>query len=321
MFYFDRDLSIPEIDLWLDSKRVKSFGFISHAHSDHLARHKKILCTPATADLARQRIKPTEFTTLNFGEKMQLGDFEISLHPAGHILGSAQILMKKNGTRLLYTGDFRPGSSRTVEPFELIHTDVLIMETTFGKEQYRMPPRQEVEQQLVERCHTLLKKGKIPILFAYSLGKGQEVLKILTDAGLPVAVDRGIARYVPIYRKYGVEFGDFQSFNRYQMDGQVILLPTNYRFHRYFKTISRGHTIYLSGWGMDAYAARRFGVDEVLPLSDHADYFQLLEYVDALKPQKIYCTHGFSQFVNELRANGFKAYSLETSAQTEIDFS
>ncbi len=320
LFYFERDLHIPEIDLWLDSKRVKPFGFVSHAHTDHLARHKTILCTPPTAELVQKRIKPTQYQMLNFGQEMVVDDYTLSLHPAGHILGSAQIKIQKNGTTLLYTGDFRLHPSRTVEPFEFVKADILIMETTFGQARYKMPSRKEVEERLVQRCHDLLKRNKIPIVFAYSLGKGQEALKILTDAGLPVAVETQIARYLPVYEKYGTSFGPYEPFNRNHLRGRILLLPVNYRFHRFYKLLDFGYTIYLSGWGMEPYAERRFGVDEVIPLSDHADYDQLLELVERLNPSEIYCTHGFSQFVNELKASGYKARTLEQSAQLELDF-
>jgi len=319
LFYFERDLFIPEIDLWIDSKRVKPFGFISHGHTDHIARHKKILCSEPTAEFVKKRVKSTSFHTLKFGEEHPIGDYRISLHPAGHILGSAQIRILKNGQSLLYTGDFRLGNSRTVESFEYVPSDILIMETTFGKSQYRMPPREQVEDELIELCASLLKQNKTPVIFAYSLGKGQEALKILSDAGLPVAVDEAIERYVSVYKENGVSFGHYETFDRYDFQGRVLLLPVNFRFQKFFKNLFNGYTIYLSGWGMDQWAENRFRVDKVLPLSDHADYYQLFELVEKLKPKEIYCTHGFPQFVQELKAAGYQAKTLENSSQSELD--
>ncbi len=312
MFSFDRDLHIPEIDLWLDSTHVKPFGFISHGHTDHIARHKKILCTPSTEAFVKLRIKPHDFVTLPFGQTLSIGDYRISLHPAGHILGSAQILLQKNGQSLLYTGDFRLGKSRTVEDFEFVHADVLIMETTFGKTKYKMPPRNQVEDELIETCHKLLKQNNTPIVFAYSLGKGQEALKILTDAGLPVAVDEAIAKFLPVYRENGIIFKPYQIFDRYDFDNQVLLLPANYRYQHFFKNLPNSYTIYLSGWGMDEQATQRFGTDLVLPLSDHADYEQLFQAVEKINPTEIYCTHGFSEYVADLNAAGYRANVLGT---------
>ncbi len=312
MFHFDRDLHIPEIDLWIDSTHVKPFGFVSHAHSDHLARHKKILCTPATKAFALQRIKnPHTFLTLNFGEELSIGDYQISLHPAGHILGSAQILLSKNGQRLLYSGDFRISDSPVAEAFEFVQADVLIMETTFGKPHYKMPPRTEVEAELIDLCHSALKQGKTPVVFGYSLGKGQEALKILTDAGLPVEVDESIARFLPVFEEHGIHFADYRIFNPNHWGDAVVLLPTHFRFQRFYRNLANSYTIYLSGWGMDPDAKYRFGVDKVLPLSDHADYEQLFQLVETVKPSEVYCTHGFPEFVQDLNAAGFKAAVLE----------
>ncbi len=312
MFRFDRDLHIPEIDLWIDSTHVKQFGFVSHAHSDHLARHKKILCTPPTKELARMRIKPHDFLELDFGETLTIGEYRVSLHPAGHILGSAQILLSKNGQRLLYSGDFRLDQSPVAEPFEFVKADILIMETTFGMPHYTMPERRQVEDELIDLCQRQIRQGKIPVVFAYSLGKGQEALKLLTEAGLPVVVDESIARFLPVYENFGIRFSDFDLFNPNQWPAEtVILLPTHFRFKRQYRYIRNSFTIYLSGWGMDPQAQYRFGVDRVLPISDHADYEQLMHLVEEVQPSEVYCTHGFPEFVNDLRAAGFKAFVLE----------
>jgi len=312
LFRFDRHLYIPGIDLWIDSTHVKPFSFVSHAHSDHLARHKKILCTPATEAFARYRIKnPHSFLTLRFGEELQIDDFLLSLHPAGHILGSAQILIRNNGSRLLYSGDFRIAPSNVAENFEFVQTDILIMETTFGKPHYLMPPRAHVEDELITICNAQLKQGKTPVVFAYTLGKGQEALKILTEAGLPVEVDESITRFLPIYREHGIHFGHYQTFNPDKWGNAVILLPTHFRYRHFYRNLRNSYTIYLSGWAMDRDADARFGVDKVLPLSDHADYNQLFQLVETVNPTEVYCTHGFSEFVDELKAAGFKASILE----------
>lgn len=147
-------------------------------------------------------------------------------------------------------------------------------------------------------------------------GQGTGSTKILTDAGLPVAVDQAIARFVPVYEQNNIAFNPYELFDRDQnVSGRILLLPANFRYQRFFKNLSRGYTIYLSGWGMDGNARQRFGVDRVIPLSDHADYQQLWEVVEKVRPQVVYCTHGFPEFVADLRASGYQANVL--SAATE----
>lgn len=311
MFSFDRDILIDHLDLWLDSQRVKEFGFISHGHTDHIARHRRIICSNPTADFIKIRLKNPKFQPLEFGELLEINDSKISLHPAGHILGSSQIKIESDQGSLLYTGDFRISPAKTVEPFQFVKADILIMETTFGLPHYKFPSRKEMEAELLELCTVALKTGKTPLIFAYTLGKGQEALKIISDAGLPVASDHSILKFVPIYQKYSIEFQKFTKFKKSELNGKVNILPVNARYRRDFRKANNLFTIYLSGWGIDNSAQYRLGVDKVLPLSDHADYDELIQLVETIRPQKIYCTHGFDQFVDTLNNAGYSAKLLK----------
>ncbi len=311
MFSFDRDILIDHLNLWLDSTRVKEFGFISHGHADHIARHRKIICSQPTADFIKIRLKNPQYQDLKYNESFEIDDTKITLHPAGHILGSSQIKIETNNISLLYTGDFRISPAKTVESFQFVETDLLIMETTFGLPHYKFPSRESMESELLELCYTALKAGKTPIVFAYTLGKGQEALKIISDAGLPVAVDYSILRFVPIYQKYGIAFQKFSKFNKSNLAGKINILPVNARYRKDFRNSNNIFSIYLSGWGIDKNAQYRMGVDKVLPLSDHADYEELIQLVETVKPQKVYCTHGFEQFVDTLNSAGYKAELLK----------
>ncbi|MBN1408089.1 MAG: hypothetical protein JW956_09875 [Calditrichaceae bacterium] len=311
MFSYDRDLLIDHLDLWLDSKRVKEFGFISHGHTDHIARHKKIICSEPTADFIKIRLKNPNYQPLKYNQPCQINGAEITLHPAGHILGSSQIKIKSDGISLLYTGDFRISPARTVEAFEYVESDILIMETTFGLPHYKFPSRESMEAELLELCSSALKAGKTPVIFAYTLGKGQEALKIISDAGLPVAADYSILQFIPIFQKYGIEFGKFTTCKKTDLAEKVNILPVQARYQKGFRNSNDKFTIYLSGWGIDKSAQFRLGVNKVLPLSDHADYDELIQLVETIKPQKVYCTHGFDQFVDSLNNAGYKAELLK----------
>ena len=311
MFTFDKALLIHDIDLWLDSTRVKEFGFISHGHTDHIARHRRILCSPPTADFVRIRLKNPQCQPMEYNTPVSHEDATLTIFPAGHILGSAQIKIEQNGCSLLYTGDFRISPGRTAEPFEFVHSDILVMESTFGLPQYTFPERRAVEEELVELCSRLLKQGKTPLVLAYTLGKGQEALKILSDAHLPVAADLSILNYVPIYQKYGVAFNSFTRYRKEDYHGRILLFPVHSRFRRELRAFSNVYTIFLSGWAMDATRFGRMRVDKILPLSDHADYNELIHLVETVKPHQIYCTHGFEQFVDTLNHAGYRASLLK----------
>jgi Cft2 family RNA processing exonuclease len=306
---------LPQLDLYLDARKKQVFGFISHAHTDHIAGHNKILCTPETARILSVRLNKPNFEILPLFRKKKIGQGSITLFPAGHILGSAQFYFECAGRSLLYTGDFRTGPSRTVESFIYQSCDILIMETTFGNPKYVFPARKEIEKELISLVRQKLKEGITPVVFAYPLGKAQEALHLLSHARIPVAVHASVLRYVTIYEKLGIKFGNYERFERKQPGDKVLLLPVMFRKNRYMDTLQNKYTIYLSGWGIDAYAPYHFGVDKVLPYSDHADYKELLTFVNRIRPEIVYCTHGFNGFVEVLRQNGFNAKFLEESEQ------
>ncbi len=316
MFSFDKDIRIDDIRLWLDSRRKRDAGFISHAHADHFANHKRIICTPATGRFLEKRLRNPRYESLPYHHRLEMDDYTLETYPAGHILGSAQIKISNSSMSLLYTGDFKLEPSRTVEPFEYAKADIVIMETTFGKPHYRTPPRQEVEDQLITTCTDLLRQNRVPVVFAYSLGKGQEALKILSGAGLRVAVDYSILKFVPIYQAFGVTFPVFEKFKKSEFRDRVLLLPPSFRHHRYIKSLPGVYSIFLSGWGLDERSRSRFGVDRVIPLSDHADFSQLMQFVENVKPECIYCTHGMKTFIDILNAAGFRAFELLNNTGT-----
>jgi Cft2 family RNA processing exonuclease len=314
----DNIIYVSSAELYIDALKKKEFGFISHAHIDHIANHKKILCTKITADLIQLRLRNPKCLVLPFLVQTEINSAQITLIPAGHILGSAQIFIETDKGTLLYTGDFRTRKSRTAEPLEYRKCDVLIMETTFGMPHYIFPEREEIERNLLSILRTKLQQGVTPVVFAYSLGKGQEAMHIIGNSGLPLAVDNSILRYAAIYAQNGINFGTYEKLGRREYKNRVILLPVHLRRDRFVQNISPKYTIYLSGWGIDKGAAYGFGVDEVLPLSDHADFNEMIDFVQKVEPEKIFCTHGLDDFVFHLRNRGFNAQPLIRPGQMDL---
>lgn len=311
-------LYLPGAELFLDANKRKSFGYVSHGHGDHIAHHKNILCTPETARIAGVRLKNPYCITLPFFRKKKINDLNITLFPAGHILGSAQLYCESPEGSLLYTGDFRTKPSRTAESIIYKSCDILIMETTFGNPRYRFPSRKEVEEEILSVIREKLNQGITPIVLVYPLGKAQEALHLLSHSRLPVAVDYSILRFVWAYEKLGVKFGAYEKFLRSDYRNKILLLPVTYRKKRYLENMENKYMIFLSGWGMDQKAADRFGVDRVFPYSDHADFDELLTFVDRVRPQKIICTHGINDFVGILREKGYDSQLLKEPNQRNL---
>ena len=199
---------LPTLDLWLDSRRVKPEGFISHAHSDHLASHHHVLATAETIALAAQRMKIKQAQALRYGEPLERDDYTLTLFPAGHCLGSAQVAIDVHATgeRIVYTGDLHLGDDLFGQPATPIPCDTLIIDATFGQPDYVFPSRASVIDQVCEWVRETLHNGEVPVVLAYSLGKGQEALHLLLQAGFTVQVHESTYAMAAVYMEMGVRF-------------------------------------------------------------------------------------------------------------------
>ena len=310
MFHWDQGLFLTRARLALDVTRRQKVGFISHAHADHIARHELALCTPATSKLYQHRLGLRRTTELPHRQPTAFGPFTLTTYPAGHCLGSAMMLADDGDKRLLYTGDFKLGPSATCEEAELPAADILVMECTFGKPKYQMPPRSDVIAELVDLVRKTLTAGRTPVIHASALGKSQEVTRILTLAGIAVEQHPDIYAISQIYGTCGVNMGEISEFKGSPKPNHaVVTLPHGAKNSR-IEGIKHPVTIVATGWAMDRGIKYQYRVDHALPLSDHADFDELLETAGRVGASEIYCTHGPSEFAGHLRAAGFNAHPV-----------
>jgi putative mRNA 3-end processing factor len=315
MFEFNHGIKISGTSLWLDATKKVPFSFISHAHSDHIRHHKQIIATPPTVSLFQQRYGKVNATALNFGIPHQIDDIQIELFPAGHILGSAQILIIKNGLRLVYTGDFNTRPSYTAESLEVRNADILIMESTFGLPQYRFPPREQAVDQLTSFIKNCFSHSILPVIMAYTLGKSQEIIKILGELNFQMSIAKPIYQLLKIYEEYGIPFRNYKLYKSGDLDNRVMIIPPylkNWIDKQYHGPIKKA---IVTGWAIDSGARFRYGVDEAFTFSDHADFDDLIAYAKKVSPQTIYILHGFEKFAYYLRQEGFDARILTSNAQ------
>ena len=215
---------------------------------------------------------------LRYWESMQFGPLTLTLYPAGHCLGSAMLLADDGEKRLLFTGDFKLGPSATCEEAELPEADILVMESTFGKPKYRLPPREETVAELGRSSpRDAIELGMTPVIHAYALGKAQEVTRLLTLAGINVQQHPTTFAVSQVYRQCGIDLGDVTEYKgRLRANHAVVTLPRGMKNFR-IAGIKHPVSIAVTGWAVDKGAKYRYRVDHALPLSDHADYDQFLE--------------------------------------------
>jgi DNA ligase-1 len=319
---YERGVYLPRQDFWLDPWDAKRFAFVSHAHSDHIAPHQEVIVSERTARLMQARLPGSRIEhPLPFGERRSIRGLDLMLLPAGHIFGSAQCLVFAGDQTLLYSGDLKLRPGRSAERAEWHHADTLVMETTFGVPRYRFPPTKEVIDRMVAFCGETIDAGEVPVLLGYSLGKAQEILCALDGAGLTPMLHGSVYQMTRIYEQLGQSFCKYVRYNRNDVAGKVLICPPSANRSPMLEKIPRKRVAMISGWAVDPHAVYRCQVDAAFPLSDHADYDDLLRYVELVQPRRVLTLHGFAAaFASDLRARGLEAWALSEENQMELHF-
>lgn len=318
MFHWDDGLKLSKADLAIDFRRRQARAFISHAHTDHMARHQYALCTPETAALYQFRLGKRPVREMPYRRPIDWGGLRLTAYPAGHCLGSAMLLAEDGDQSLLYTGDFKLEKPATCEQAELCAADLLVIESTYGSPEYRFPPRQEVLGELFEEVRRTLERDAVPVIVAYALGKAQEVTRLLTAEGFAVVAHEQVHRISRIYESFGVDLGQhavYRGGREPLSENAVLVVPPG---ARRLETSRRQVRFAVTGWARDERAKYRLRVDHAVALSDHADYDDLMAAVARVNPRKVFSTHGPKSFVDRLREAGFDAHPLGRPTQRRL---
>lgn len=311
-------LKLQGAALWFDARRQAEVSFVSHAHTDHIARHARAIGTRETLTLMQHRVGAIDVTVpLAYRQPWALGDLTLELFPAGHVLGAAQVrVTRPDGHRIVYTGDFSPGAFLTATRAEVPDCDTLIMESTFGHPKYRFPPREQVYDEVAAWCRRHLLQGVRPVLLAYSLGKSQESIQQLAARGLKVAAHESIHAISALYADLGVSI-DARRFEGTFEAGEVGLFPP-FKKHRP-RDVGPVATAVLTGWALEAWGARRAGADVAFPVSDHADYPSLVAFARASGAREVITLFGFAdELAAGLRREGLFARAVTETLQLDL---
>ena len=294
---------------------IKSdLAVVSHAHSDHLRAHKKIIATPETLALARLQYKRFEASPVGYNQKFEIGPATIELTPAGHMLGSAQVIIDWHGERIVYTGDFKLEKNSTCPPAKIHKCDTLLIDTTYGKPAYKFPSADECKERLLDFVDTKFKTGFTPVVMAYSFGKAQEAMSILSAEGYEIEAHQKAYAATQIYNEFSDKISGIFELNDKPESGRVVVVPPGALRHMHTYGWGRIRTCFLSGWtlngGMGHWRNNGFGI----PFSDHASFEDIIKYVETAKPKKIYTLFGPPDIADYLNRIGFKAEAVTMSS-------
>jgi putative mRNA 3-end processing factor len=318
----DGQLRVAESGLFLDAHRRAACAFVSHAHGDHIARHERTIATGPTVALMRHRLGAKvkgEALPVDYRKPFGLGDLTLELFAAGHVLGSAQLRVTRRGVALGYTGDLCLEPTLTAERAEVVECDVLVLESTFGLPRYVFPPKEEVLAEVRRFVDAALAEGATPVLLGYALGKAQEVLKFLGEAGYPCRAHPVVHAVNRVYEAQGVPLPNVSLLPpEGPGPGEVVVAPPHLARTSPILRIARRRTAVLTGWALDGRRGFR-GVDAAFPLSDHADFPSLVRYAKASRAGRVLTVHGYArELAAALRHDGIRADPLVAQEQLEL---
>jgi putative mRNA 3-end processing factor len=288
LVFNDNGLYCQAGNFYIDPQKPVSNAIISHAHGDHArSGNGEVYCTAPTAAIMQLRFKKNaakEFYTFNYNQSFTINEVEVEFIPAGHIIGSAQILMQYEGVRYLYTGDYKLQIDSTCEPLEFVQADILITESTFANPSITHPDPVEEIKKINNFSHNIL-------LGAYSLGKSQRLISLI-EAHCPsrkILVHHTILPINRIYESFAYNPGTYEPYNRKLMknpgQGYVYIVPP-LTFDSYFraKNVMR---VFASGW-----KNLQTSNDLELYISDHADWNDILKMIKEVNPREVWTLHG-----------------------------
>lgn len=308
-----RGIFLPDIDLWLDSTEDCASNWISHGHSDHARGfHGKVFGTAETLRIYRARLwgtpeQPPNCCPVNYGDPWDYNGARLTAYAASHIVGAAQLLVEWRDERLVYTGDIKLRAPICGKNTEAIQCDRLIVESTFGLPIYHFLSAEEAKVRIVRFARECLDSKLIPAFIGYPLGRGQEIVHVLCEAGIPTAVHGSIARFIPTYEAAGYGFPGWEPYQSRQTAGKALVVVPGFR--NILEASDKKYRLaYVSGWAALGNARARVGADELIPYSDHGDFEELLSLVEQSGAREVDVVHGYTElFAHVLCQRGLDA--------------
>jgi putative mRNA 3-end processing factor len=309
------------IDPWLPVDRA----VITHAHADHARPgSKRYLTAQPGHELLRARLgEDAAIEPLPYGESVSLNGVQVSLHPAGHVLGSSQVRLEHRGEVWVVSGDYKLEPDATCASFEPVRCQTFVTESTFGIPIYRWRPEAEVFKQIDAWWRSNQEKGKASVLFAYALGKAQRVLAGVDHSIGPIYTHGAVERLTGIYRSAGISLAaTIHVAVAVEPDWSraLILAPPSANGTPWMRRFGPVSTGFVSGWMRIRGARRRRSLDRGFVLSDHADWPALLNAIAATGASSVWVTHGYRHpLVRWLSEKGLQAQAVETRFEGEQD--
>ena len=291
-------IHVVPADCWVDPSQAVERALVTHGHADHArGGHDETVATPETLAIMELRYQTREGAQpVSYGETVRLrGGVDATYLPAGHVLGSAQILLEHAGERVIVTGDYKRRPDPTCPPFEVAPCDIFITEATFGLPVFTHPPIEDEMAKLLDRLAA--HPERCVLVGAYALGKAQRVIAELRAAGhhAPIYLHGAMEKMCRLYEEHGVDLGELRlvaDHDKDEMRGSIVICPPGALNDRWSRRLPDPITAMASGWMRVRQRARQRNVELPLVISDHADWNELTRTIEEVDPVETWITHG-----------------------------
>jgi putative mRNA 3-end processing factor len=293
---YPEGIYIPAADAWIDPSQPKPRALVTHGHADHArGGHSAVWATPETLAIMDARYGAQSANPVAYGDTIRMGDVQVSFVPAGHVLGSAQIILDHAGERVVVSGDYKRRSDPTCPPFEPQACDVFITEATFGLPVFLHPDTGDEIDKLLGALHA--NPDRCVLVGAYALGKAQRVITELRLRGHddPIYLHGALQRLCDLYAELGVPLGELRPATgvaKAEIAGHIVLSPPGALNDRWSRRLPDPITAMASGWMRIRQRAVQRNVELPLILSDHADWRELTDTILEIAPKEVWVTHG-----------------------------
>ena len=315
------EIKLSGADIYFDSKRAVPLSFVSSANINRLPRSDKIIATPETVKLLGKKIKDSAVLSSPYGKPFTLGSYSIELIPSGQMLGAAQVVVEKDGRRIIYAGGFKLKNTATAGYAELRRCDTLIVDCAYGAPKLIFPPPEAVMESVFEFINRTFFEDNIPVILINPMGKAQDLIIFLGAREVRMSLHPAMVKTLRLYEDLGVRIPPYGGIKRKHFKNNVLIAPFSYRNSPVVERLKKKRVAVVSGRSMENGALIRSALraEVAFPLSNHWGYDEISEYLNVSRPENVIIRGNFSDsLTNGLKKDGWNVTALKRPRQLTL---
>ena len=315
------EIKLAGTDIYFDSKRAVPLSFVSSANFNKLPRSEKIIATPETIKLLGKKIKSSAVLSSPYGKPFTLGSYSIELIPSGQMLGAAQVVVEKDGKRIIYAGGFKLKNTSTAGYAELRRCDTLVVNCAYGAPKFIFPPPEVVMESIFEFINRTLFEDNVPVILINPMGKAQDLIIFLGERDIEMSLHPAMVKTLRLYEELGVKIPPYGGIKRKHFKNKVLIAPLSYRDSAVVENLQRKKVAVISGRSMEngTFIRSALRAEVAFPLSNHFGYDEISEYLGVSRPGNVIIRGNFGDsFTEGLEKGGWNITAFKKPRQLEL---